>query len=110
MSSVGKLVLLDETGLAANITSDKKSLEAIMVDLICVAELSNNAAGNFDCVVEHSPDGENWATLATIPTISANGFQKIDVSIFALPNVRANVTRNAGSGDLKVSVYYDKRK
>jgi len=110
MASAGKKVLFNEAGVSASVIADPTSLELHQIDLIGVLEVTNSAAANFDLVIEHSPDKVNWSTLATVPNLIGNGANKIDIAINAFPNVRANLTRNAGTGDVRASIYYDKRK
>jgi hypothetical protein len=110
MASVGKVVLMNETGLAASTVGSTKGLEILQADLIGVLEVSNSAASNYDVVIQHSPNGNDWLTLATIPNLIGNGSSIINITAAALPNVRANLTRNAGSGDVIVSIFFDKKK
>jgi len=110
MASAGKIVLLKETGLTATTIGASKSLEIGQVRLIGVLETANSAAANFTLTIEHSPNKIDWFTLASVPNLVGNGASKIDISINTFPNVRANLVRNAGSGDVICSVYFDKEK
>jgi hypothetical protein len=112
MASVISKDLVNEN-LTADITSGTESLETGHVEVVGYLAVSNYASGTINATVEHSPDKVNWFPLASIGPLSANGgllSQISDSNVHVLPNVRANVTMGGGDADVRVALYYDRRK
>jgi len=112
MASVNSLVLIDEN-ITASAETAKKSVEIGHCDFIGHLEVTNWNATTLDVVLEHSPNGTDWFTLATFPQASANStalLQITDANVHVLPNVRADLTLVGTDTDVKVTLWYDRRK
>lgn len=112
MASVNSLVLINEN-VAADGSSAKKSVEIGHTDFLAHLEITNEALTTIDVDVEHSPDGINWYVLGSFPQASANGTALIQLStpsVHVLPNVRATMDVTGGNADVKVTLWYDRRK
>ena len=99
--------------LSASEISEPQETKAKDVNFTGFLKLENGASTpNFDVLIQHSVDGVNWETLITFTTITADGIETIDVDNttgHVYRYVRANVTRNSGSGDITCSLLYDRR-
>lgn len=108
MASVAPIKLLNETltGPGPHFGGQKSS-EPKQTSFIVVGTTAN-ATGNTDIIIEHSPDGQNWHTWATLPQIAGNGQEVLAVSASLLPQLRARVALSAGPVDVDVKVFYDR--
>ena len=106
MASVGTIKLMDET-LAGALTGTQKALEQKQHSYIFSATTKSGAAGSFDFKLQHSPDGQTWHDLVTIPTIAGVGQDYVNITTPIFANVRA-VQTNTGTGDVLVQMHYDK--
>lgn len=103
-----------------NITSAQnsktKGLQNGDIDFVAVLIISNWVSGTFTCTIEHSADGNNWDTVASFAALGANGYEYIDESAFAtpnmgvLPNIRATIAGAGLDADVQIALYHDRRK
>lgn len=110
MASVGDKKLLDQESLsgAGPHTGLAASVEHKWTDFIFVCTCANAAGTTTDVVVEESPDGVTWQTLATIPQVSGNSSQWVKSTAATLPNLRAVTTLGGAlAADVTVRAFYD---
>ena len=113
MSSVLGRDFYDAESLSANATSDPQETLSKDTNFVGFLKMENGASTPvFDVIIEHSVDKINWETLITFTQITADGVETVHVdntTTHVLRYVRADVTRTTGSGDLTVSLLYDRR-
>jgi len=109
MASVGSIQFFQAESLSAAATSDTKLTEEKQLDFIAMLKLENTAGATVGGVIEHSPDGDNWQTIATFTGLNADGIELVEITAFVLPRVRANLTVAGGTADVTCSLWYDKR-
>ena len=109
MASAGNIALFKQSAVAATANGETKSAEIRQRDFILWAGASNTAGGDFTITLEHSGDGANWesADPGSVALVG-NTAGSLRVTGSLLPNVRAVITRNAGTSDLDVRLYFDR--
>ena len=112
MASVNSLVLIDEN-VAASAAGDKKSVEVGHTDFLAHIEVTNWNATTLDVNIEHSPDGVNWYVLKSFTQAAGNTTELVQITnsnVHVLPNVRVDSTLVGTDADVKVTLWYDRRK
>lgn len=110
MASVQKKILVNETITAAE-TGDAQSLEQGTYKFVALLEITNYAAGTFNCAIEHSADGTNWEEVAAFANLSANGFEYLTLTNdICLGQIRHTIAGAGLNGDVKIELNYDKIK
>ena len=104
MGSTENLLVCNQTVIATTNVEPDDTLVNGSSQFVAALTLTNRTAGTYDVLLQHSPDGSNWTTLATFATLSANGHQLVQVSAGVLPRLRANVTVTSGPGNANVEV------
>ena len=109
MASVNNIPLAEAT-ITGNDTGETKSTEVYQSNFIAVLNVSAIAGGTVAGVVEHSFDGSNWLTLATFAGLGATGTEIQQITDNVGPMVRSDLTYAGATADVKVDLFYDKRK
>jgi hypothetical protein len=92
MAATLKIVLLPDEVRTASEDSKSLGTQHNYDEFVGLLKVSEYQDGSFSAVVEHSPDGVNWETIATLPALSANGIQVVEVTATVFPKVRARLT------------------
>jgi hypothetical protein len=115
MASVDFKQLIPVTALTDNLTGETFNLEMYQSKFVGVLTVSAcNAATTVACVIEHSGDGTNWATVGTFTNVvgaaAGNTVQIDDGAVHLLPQVRGRVTLSGATKAATVGVrlFYDK--
>lgn len=112
MASVSDRKLVDDETLsgAGPHVGSAVSTEQWMDELIAVCTCTNAAGNTADVTVQHSPDGTNWHTLATIPTVTGNDQEIVAITAASLPRVRASTTLGGAQlADVTVQLFFSKK-
>ena len=99
-----KLVGFNET-IASNGTFYKKGSVQKSEELILVLKVEDRTDGTYNLELEHSPDGDNWASLGSTAALSANGMVFLRISLSSFHIFRFKLTSSAVTSGAKVSTY-----
>ena len=110
MPSSGVQNLMDNETLSATKVGGSFSPVPRSQEHVAFLKAQNvNGATTVTVLVEHSPNGNDWFTLATFAALGGvDGSEIINISVGVLPQVRANVTLAGGTqaADVTVSLFY----
>jgi len=111
MASIDKKELINKS-ITATETSAKKSLDQGNTDFIATLIIANYLTiTTIDVVVQHSPDGVNWFTLATFAQASGNTTELINITANVLANIRAvSTVVDAGSADVVCELHFEAKR
>ena len=94
MSSVAKLVLLDET-ITASKDGSGFSLQNYQIDFVGIIKITSYVAGTFVGKIQHSVDGIDWFDLLTFSSLTSATQELKFPTTNVLGHVRAIVTASS---------------
>lgn len=113
MASNAKQTLMDNETLSATTAGSSFNLIGRSDRHVGFIKAANvNAATTVTGVIQHSPNGIDWFTLATFAAIAgAAGSEVVNITAGVLPNVRANVTLAGATqaADVTMDIYFRER-
>ena len=110
MASIDKIILFNETAVAASANGDAYTARQRSKDHIGWLVVANASSINGDAKIQHSAYGTNWVDLASFTTFTSNTIEAVDITTGVLGHVRAVYTRTGGTADIRIELCFDPNK